>query len=119
MSELLTPPVIPSAILNFFASQPDFAAVAGDMEEEFQQRAQRVGARRAKLWYWRESFRNACALTARELYRTPARTAVIAFGGFLAVNMATGLYNLNPYERILNADLHFDWYPRGHPCTCN
>jgi hypothetical protein len=92
MSELLKPPVIPSAILNFFSTQPDFPALAGDMAEEFQQRAQSLGAAAAKLWYWRESFRNACALTAREMYRTPARTIVIAFGGFLAVNIVTGLY---------------------------
>jgi hypothetical protein len=92
MSELLKPPVIPSAILSFFSSQPDFPAVAGDMDEEFQQRAQRVGAAKAKLRYWRESFRNACALTAREIYRTPALTVIIAFGGFLAVNILTGLY---------------------------
>jgi hypothetical protein len=92
MSELLKPPVIPSAILNFFSTQPDFPAVAGDMAEEFQQRAQSLGAAAAKLWYWRESFRNACALTAREMYRTPARTIVIAFGGLLAVSIVTGLY---------------------------
>ena len=92
MSELLKPPAIPSAILNFFSTQPDFPAVAGDMAEEFQQRAQSLGARAAKLWYWRESLRNAWALTARELYRTPVRTMVIALGGFIAVSMATGLY---------------------------
>jgi hypothetical protein len=87
MTELLKPPVIPSAILNFFSTQPDFPAVAGDMAEEFQQRAQSLGAATAKLWYWRESFRNAWALTAREMYRTPARTIAIAFGGLLAVNI--------------------------------
>jgi hypothetical protein len=92
MSELLKPPVIPSAILNFFSTQPDFPAVAGDMAEEFQQRAQSLGAAAAKLWFWRESFRNAWALTAREMYRTPARTIVIAFGGLLAVSIVTGLY---------------------------
>jgi hypothetical protein len=92
MSELLKPPVVPSAILNFFSNQPDFPAVAGDIDEEFQQRAQRMGATRAKLWYWWESLRNACALTVREMYRTPARTVVIAFGGFLAVNIVSGLY---------------------------
>ena len=92
MSELLKPPVIPSAILNFFSCQPDFPAVAGDMDEEFQQHVQRMGAARAKLWYWRESFRNACALTVREMYRSPARTVAIAFGGFLAVNIVSGLY---------------------------
>jgi hypothetical protein len=92
MSELLKPPLIPSAILNFFSGQTDFPAVAGDMDEEFQQRAKRMGSARAQLWYWRESFRNACALTVREIYRSPLRTAAIAFGCFLAVNILTGLY---------------------------
>src|SRR5437016_778371 len=92
MSELLKPPAIPSAILNFFASQPDFSAVAGDMAEEFQQRAQRVGATAAKRWYWRESFRNAFALTAREFYQTPGRTIFIAFASLLAVSIVTLLF---------------------------
>ena len=43
MSELLKPPAVPVAILNFFASQPDFPAVAGDISEEFHQRAQKLG----------------------------------------------------------------------------
>jgi len=92
MPELLKPPVVPSAILNFFASQPDFAAVAGDISEEFQQRAQRSGAQSAKLWYWRQAFRNAGALTAREVLRTPGRTLIVAFRCLLAVNAATALY---------------------------
>ena len=65
MSEYLKPPVIPTAILNWFSCQPDFPAVAGDLAEEFQQRVETMGATRAGRWYWWESFRNACALTAR------------------------------------------------------
>ena len=84
MSELLKPPAVPVAILNFFASQPDFPAVAGDISEEFHQRAQNSGANAAKRWYWREAFRNALALTWRELVRTPVRTTLIALGCFLA-----------------------------------
>jgi hypothetical protein len=89
MSELLKPPVVPLAILNFFASQPDFPAVAGDISEEFHQRAHNSGADAAKRWYWREAFRNAFALTRRELLRTPVRTTLIALGCFLAVNIVT------------------------------
>ena len=86
MSELLKPPAIPMAILNFFASQPDFPAVAGDISEEFHQRVQTSGANAARRWYWREAFRNALALTWRELRQTPARTTLIAVSCFLAVN---------------------------------
>jgi hypothetical protein len=92
MSELLKPPAVPMAILNFFSTQPDFAAVIGDIREEFHQRVQISGAAPAKLWFWREAFRNALALTAREVMRTPGRTFVVAFGCLLAVNAATALY---------------------------
>jgi len=92
MSQLLTPPAVPVAILNFFASQPDFPAVAGDISEEFQQRAQTSGPQAARRWYWHEAFRNASALTWRELMRTPVRTTLIAFGCFLAANLAIDLY---------------------------
>jgi hypothetical protein len=86
----LKPPTVPSAILNFFAAQPDFPALAGDISEEFHQRAQGDGAKAAKRWYWREAFRNAFALTWREIMRTPVRTAAIAFGCYLAVNLFPG-----------------------------
>jgi hypothetical protein len=92
MSELLKPPAIPSAMLNFFSAQPDFAAVIGDITEEFHQRVRSSGARPAKLWFWREAFRNALALTAREILRRPVRTIIVALGCVLAVNFATGLY---------------------------
>jgi hypothetical protein len=87
MSELLKPPAFPSAILSFFASQPDFPAVAGDISEEFHQRSQSSGPRAAKRWYWREALRNAFALTWRELSRTPILTTIVAFVCFLAVNL--------------------------------
>jgi hypothetical protein len=92
MPELLKSPAIPSAILNFFSNQPDFEAVAGDMAEEFQLRARISGAKAADRWYWRETFRNAWALTLREIYRTPAQTIIIAFGCLVAVNLLSGLY---------------------------
>ncbi len=91
MSELLKPPAIPVAILNFFASQPDFPAVAGDISEEFHQRAQNSGANAARRWYWREAFRNAVALTLRELSRTPVRTTLMALSCFFAVSIVTNI----------------------------
>jgi hypothetical protein len=91
MSELLKPPAVPAAILNFFASQPDFPAVAGDVSEEFHQRTQNSGASAAKRWYWREAFRNALALTWRELARTPFQTTLVAFGCLLGVTAVLGL----------------------------
>jgi len=98
MSDLLKSPWIPSAILNFFSNQPDFAALAGDISEEFQQRAQTCGKTAAKLWYWRESLRNAWALTAREVLRTPVRTILGALGCLLAVNLLGVLYFVIRYS---------------------
>ena len=92
MSELLKPPAIPAAILNFFASQPDFPAVAGDISEEFHQRVEKSGANAAKSWFWHEAFRNAFALTWRELARTPVRTTLIALSCFIAVSIGPGLF---------------------------
>jgi hypothetical protein len=91
MSELLKPPAVPAAILNFFASQPDFPAVAGDISEEFHQRARNSSAKAALRWYWREAFRNSVALTRRELMWTPLRTTLIALSCLLAVNVLTSL----------------------------
>ena len=82
MSELLKPPAVPSAILNFFANQPDFPALLGDISEEFHQRIQGSGAKAAIRWYWHEAIRNAFALTWREMRRTPVRTTLVAFGCF-------------------------------------
>jgi hypothetical protein len=107
MPELLKPPPIPSAILNFFSSQPDFQAVAGDMAEEFQLRARTSGAKAGVRWYWRETFRNAWALTLREICRKPVGTIVIALGCFVAVNLLSGLYVfLSFYPRSIGMFLH-------------
>src|SRR6185295_17191607 len=92
MSEFLKPPAVPVAILNFFASQPDFSAVAGDISEEFHQRAHNSGAEAARRWYWRAAFRNALALTWRELVRTPVRTTLVAIGCLIGVSAVMGLY---------------------------
>jgi hypothetical protein len=98
-----------TAILNFFSSQPDFPPVAGDMAEEFQLRGRISGTKAAERWYWNEAFRNAWALTAREIYRTPARTIIVAFGCLVAVNILTGFYFfITFYPRSVDAFLsHF------------
>ena len=83
VSEHPNPPFAGLAILSFFSADPDFNAMAGDMSEEFQERVDRSGVRPAKLWYWRHLFRNVCALTAREVMRTPLQIVVIALGVFL------------------------------------
>ena len=108
MSELLKPPSVPVAILNFFACQPDFPAVAGDISEEFHQRAQSSGANAAKRWYWREAFRNVLALTWRELVRTPVRTTLIALGCFLAGNLVIDLYAFIRYYPLPALDIFND-----------
>lgn len=94
MPELLKPPTIPLAILNFFRSQPDFPALAGDISEEFYQRVQSSGPAGARRWFWRQAMRNGCALTWRELMRTPVRTSLIALGCLAAVNLISGVYPL-------------------------
>jgi hypothetical protein len=99
MSELLKPPSFPAAVLNFFSHQPDYFAVAGDMSEEFQERARTAGPAAAKLWYWRETFRNAWALTAREVLRTPGRTFFLALVSLLAVNILIFGYVAIRYPR--------------------
>jgi hypothetical protein len=88
MPEPLKLPTIPLVMLNFFASQPDFPALVGDISEEFHQRAQSAGAKAAKRWYRREAFRNAFALTWRELMRTPVRTTLMTIGCILAATQS-------------------------------
>src|SRR6516225_2269112 len=110
MSECSAPPRIGLAILNFFSPDSDFDAMVGDISEEFQERVESSGARRAKLWYWRHVFRNAFALTAREVMRTPVRIVVVALGCVLAVNAVTALYALYAVRRV-PLDLHAEqWW---------
>lgn len=92
MPELLTPPAVPLAILNFFSNQPDFLALEGDICEEFHQRAQITGAKAANRWYLKEVLRNAWALTVRELFRSSALTTLVAFGCLQAVDFVIALY---------------------------
>jgi hypothetical protein len=57
--------------MKFFASEPDFDAVIGDLSEGFQRQVSAVGRAAARSWYWKEAFRNARAFGKRELLRTP------------------------------------------------
>jgi hypothetical protein len=81
--EYVTPPHGAVAILNFFACEPDFANIVGDLSEEFELRASAHGHPAAKRWYWREALRNAMVLGKRELLRSP--------GKILAVSLLTSL----------------------------
>ena len=92
MSSLHTPPRIATAILYFFANQPDFPAVLGDLKEEFQQRVQNSNSARARRWFWRETFRNVWALSARELLTTPIRTLLTALFCFLTTLLSGALF---------------------------
>jgi hypothetical protein len=103
MSDFLKPPRVPTAIMNFFASQSDLPILSGDMGEEFQQRARRSGPRVAELWFWRESIRNAWALTSRELLQTPVQVGAMAVGCLVAVSFIPGLseyFAAQPIRRL-------------------
>jgi hypothetical protein len=86
------PPTIPVGILCFFARQPNFSAVIGDLKEEFHQRVQSSGSKAARRWFWRETFRTGWALTGGELLRTPTRTTLVALICFIAIGASTALY---------------------------
>jgi len=83
--EYVTPPRAALVLLNFFASEPDLAHVVGDLSEEFQQRVSAHGQAAAKLWYWRETFRNAKALGKRELLRTPGKVLALTLLTFVII----------------------------------
>jgi len=86
------PPAIATGILCFFASQPDFPALMGDLKEEFHQRAQISGIKAATRWFWRETFRTGWALTVGEALRTPILTTLTAVICFIAIGASTALY---------------------------
>jgi hypothetical protein len=109
MSNLLKPPRVPTVILSFFANQPDFSVVAGDMIEEYQQRARNSGARAADVWFWRDTVRNAWAFTLRELLGTPAQTAAIALACVTAVHLVPGLSGLLVFRLNLRLDPELTW----------
>jgi hypothetical protein len=64
-------------LLKFFASEPDFETVIGDLSEGFQKQASAFGQADARRWYWRETLRNAAVFASRELRRTPFTVVVV------------------------------------------
>ena len=110
MSEYSKPPSAGLAILSFFSTDPNFDAMAGDMSEEFQERVDHSSARAARLWYWSHVCRNVCALTTREVMRTPLQIVASALGCVLAVNAVTAAYVLSAL-RGASLPLHADqWW---------
>src|SRR5215469_1959590 len=105
--EYVTPPRGALAILNFFASEPDFANVVGDLSEEFQQRASAHGHPAAKRWYWREAFRNAMVLGKRELLRTASKILAVS----LLISLLTGVsvIQLNGLMSRVMVAIAVDW----------
>jgi hypothetical protein len=103
--EYVEPPRGALKLLNFFASEPDFAHVIGDLSEEFQQRAATDGIRAARHWYWRETFRNAGVFTRRQLLRAPVRVIVVT-----AVTFA-GMWLAQFFGNRLLTGIQWAWIP--------
>jgi hypothetical protein len=65
MPETVRPPRPAGLLLRLFASDPDFEALAGDLDEEFHQHLRSSGPQAARRWYRREALRTAWALATR------------------------------------------------------
>jgi hypothetical protein len=86
--EHVGPPRGAMDLLRFFASEPDFDTVLGDLSEEFQRQISAFGQATARRWYWRETVRNARAFAKRELLRTPVTVLLIAVLIFVGLWLA-------------------------------
>ena len=75
--EYLGPPRGAVNLLKFFATEPDFDTVIGDLSEEFQQQLSAFGQAGARRWYSREALRNGTAFAKRELLRTPVTVLIV------------------------------------------
>lgn len=104
--EYVAPPRGAMALLNFFAGEPDFAHVLGDLSEEFQQRASAHGEAAARGWYWREAFRNAMALGKREFQRTPGRALAVSLAAGVTVQLVIAVL-MGP----LMQNIQWAWIP--------
>jgi hypothetical protein len=58
------PPRIAQALLRLAYRGDAREAIAGDLEEEYQEVVQHRGAFRARLWYWRQAFHSVLARRA-------------------------------------------------------
>jgi hypothetical protein len=103
--DYITPPRVASFLLSFFAREPDFAIVLGDLSEEFQKRASAHGHAAARRWYWQESFRNAFAWIKREFLRTPVKVLTVTLVADLSVLVLVRL--MGP----LGLDVQWAWIP--------
>ena len=83
--EYLGPPRGAVNLLKFFATEPDFDTVIGDLSEEFQQQLSAFGQAGARRWYWREALRNGTAFAKRELLRTPVTVLIVTVFIFVAL----------------------------------
>lgn len=104
--EYITPPRAASFLLSFFASEPDFAIVLGDLNEEFQQLASAHGHANARRWYRRESFRNAFEWIKREFLRTPVKVLTVTLVADLSILVLVGLL-MGP----LGLEVEWAWIP--------
>ena len=103
--EYVAPPRGALNLLKFFAGEPDFTSVIGDLSEEFQHRVSTHGHGPARHWYWRESIRNANAFGKRELRRTPIRVLAVTLLVFLL------LLTANFFGSRLLVDIKWAWIP--------
>lgn len=103
--EYVAPPRGALNLLKFFASEPDFTSVIGDLSEEFQQQVSTLGHEAARRWYWRESIRNASAFGKRELLRAPITVLAVTLLVFLL------LLTANFFGSRLLVDVQWAWIP--------
>ena len=103
--EYVGPPRRAMNLLKFFASEPDFDTVIGDLREEFQQQVSAFGQAAARRWYWRETFRNASAFAKRELFLTPVTVLV------MTVLIFVGLWFLVVFGDRLLVNVQWAWIP--------
>ena len=65
MTDHTMPPKLATLLLRFFAGEPDFPQIEGDLDEEFHSLLTESGPAVARCSYWREARRNIWALGKR------------------------------------------------------
>ena len=65
MTDATKPPRLAAQLLSFFAAEPDFPQIEGDLDEEFHNWLLAYGPAVARRSYWREALRSMWALTKR------------------------------------------------------
>jgi hypothetical protein len=82
------------AVLQCFSHDPNYAAMLGDLEEEFEHRIAQSGIVAASAWYARDATRTAWALTLRDIRHAPIRTVAVAVAAVFAINVITAAFVL-------------------------